>query len=335
MTTILAGDVGGTKTTLALYSQAANVPFAVKQALRQATFASADYATFEAIISEFLAGARESIAAASFGVAGPVIAGEAKITNLPWTINAQRLKTELGFARVALLNDVEATACGLAHLGNDDFVTLNAGAPQANGTMAVVAPGTGIGIAFLVWTGQGYRALPSEGGHASFAPRTADEFALLKFLEARFGHVSVERVASGTGIANIYDFLTTLGRYPVPRTLEAEVAVADDPTPTIVRAALGGATPICAAALDLFVRVLGDVVGNVALMLLATGGVFLGGGMPPRLLSRLQRPDFLEAVCDKGRFSGFCRDVPLHVVLDPQAALHGAACNAHALTTSP
>lgn len=163
MTTILAGDIGGTKTTLALYTLAGNVPFAVKQALRQETFASADYATFEAIVSAFLAGSQQPIAAASFGVAGPVLDGEAKITNLPWTINAQRLKTELGFARVALLNDVEATACGLAHLGNDDFVTLNAGTPQANGTMAVVAPGTGIGIAFLVWTGQDYRALPTEG----------------------------------------------------------------------------------------------------------------------------------------------------------------------------
>ncbi|SUS07792.1 Glucokinase [uncultured Defluviicoccus sp.] len=335
MTTILAGDIGGTKTTLALYTLAGNVPFAVKQALRQETFASADYATFEAIVSTFLAGSQQPIAAASFGVAGPVLDGEAKITNLPWTINAQRLKTELGFARVALLNDVEATACGLAHLGNDDFVTLNAGTPQANGTMAVVAPGTGIGIAFLVWTGQDYRALPTEGGHVSFAPRTADEFALLKFLEARFGHVSVERVASGTGIANIYAYFAATGRFPIPKALEAELATADDPTPTIVQAGLGGATPICAAALDLFVRVLGDVVGNVALMLLATGGIYLGGGMPPRLLTRLQRPDFLEAVCDKGRFGALCRDIPLHVVLDPQAALHGAACNAHTLTTSP
>ncbi|MFZ1414976.1 MAG: glucokinase [Defluviicoccus sp.] len=334
MTTILASDVGGTKTTLALYRSDGAAPFAVKHPLRQATFASADYASFEAIVAEFLAGAREPIAAASFGVAGPVLAGKAKITNLPWTIDAERLKAELGGAWVSLLNDVEATACGLAHLDAEDFATLNAGTSQANGTMAVIAPGTGIGTAFLVWTGQSYRALPSEGGHVSFAPRTADECALLRFLEARFGHVSVERVASGTGIANIYDFFAALGRHPVPKALAAELAADDDPTPIIVRAALEASTPICSATLDLFVRVLGDVVGNVGLMLLATGGVFLGGGMPPRLLARLRQPDFLEAVCDKGRFSAFCRDLPLHVVLDPQAALHGAAHNAHALTTS-
>lgn len=335
MTTILAGDIGGTKTTLALYRSGGTAPFAVKQPLRQATFASADSASFEAIVTGFLAGTQEAVAAASFGVAGPVFEGEAKITNLPWTINAHRLSAELGNARVALLNDVEATACGLAHLEADDFAPLNPGAPERNGTMAVVAPGTGIGLAFLVWTGQSYRALPSEGGHVSFAPRTPDEYALMTFLQARFGHVSVERVASGTGIANIYEYFATTGRYPIPGALTAALAAADDPTPVIVRAALEGATPLCTATLDLFVRVLGNVVGNVALMLLATGGVYLGGGMPPRLLARLQQPDFLAAVCDKGRFGDFCRRIPLHVVLDAEAALHGAAWNAHTLTTSP
>jgi glucokinase len=335
VTTVLAGDIGGTKTTLALYPSAGAAPFAVKQPVRQATFASAEYATFEAIVTEFLAGAQDPVAAGSFGVAGPVFEGEAKITNLPWTINAQRLMMELGFPRVALLNDVEATAYGLAHLDPEDFATLNAGTPQTDGTIAVVAPGTGIGIAFLVWTGQGYRALPSEGGHVSFAPRTPDEYALMTFLQARFGHVSVERVASGTGIANIYEYFAATGRYPSPVALKAELAAADDPTPILVRAALEGATPVCTATLDIFVGVLGNVVGNVALMLLATGGIYLGGGMPPRLLARLRQPDFLKAVCDKGRFSAFCRDVPLHVVLDPQAALHGAACNAHTLAISP
>ena len=335
MTTILAGDIGGTKTTLALYRSANASPFAVKQPLQQATFASADYASFEAIVTKFLAGAQEPITAASFGVAGPVFEGEAKITNLPWTINAGRLRAELGGARVTLLNDVEATACGLAHLEADDFAPLNSGARETNGTMAVVAPGTGIGIAFLVWTGQGYRALPTEGGHVSFAPRTPDEYALMTFLQARFGHVSVERVASGTGIANIYEYFATTGRYPIPVALKTELAAADDPTPVIVRAALEGATPLCSATLDLFVRVLGNVVGNVALMLLATGGIYLGGGMPPRLLPRLRQSDFLAAVCDKGRFGDFCRRIPLHVVLDAEAALHGAACNAHALASSP
>lgn len=330
MTMILAGDIGGTKTTLALYPAGGAAPFTVKQPLRQATFASADYATFEAIVTEFLAGAPEPIAAASFGVAGPVFEGEAKITNLPWTINARRLGADLGGARVTLLNDVEATACGLAHLDAEDFAPLNAGTPQTDGTMAVVAPGTGIGIAFLVWTGHGYRALPSEGGHVSFAPRTPDEYALMTFLQARFGHVSVERVASGTGIANIYEYLAATGRYPIPVALRTELAAADDPTPIIVRAALEGTTPLCTATLDLFVHVLGNVVGNVALMLLATGGIYLGGGMPPRLLARLRQPDFHAAVCDKGRFGDFCRRIPLHVVLDAEAALHGAACNAHA-----
>lgn len=325
---ILAGDLGGTKTTLALYRPGGTAGFAIKQPVSRETFASGAYASFEAVVDEFLAGAEEPVSAASFGVAGPVFAGEAKITNLPWTIRADRLAARLDGATVTLLNDVEATACGLAHLEPEDLATLNTGSAVPNGTMAVVAPGTGIGIAFLVWTGQGYRALATEGGHVTFAPRTADEIGLLTFLAARFGHVSVERVASGTGIGNVFDYYAATGRYPVPDALRASLAAADDPTPVIVRAALDGSAPICVATLDLFVRVLADVVGNIALTVLPTGGIFLAGGMPPRLLNRLRAQDFLDAVFDKGRFSDFCRRIPLHVVLDPEAALHGAAFNA-------
>ncbi len=318
---ILAGDIGGTKTVLALIS----AEIGPKRPRRQARFASADFGRLEDVVAAFLNEGGEAPTAACFGVAGPVVAGEAKITNLPWVINGRALSADFGLDTVHLINDLQAIATAVPHLAAEDLATLQGGQASATGTIAVIAPGTGIGMSFLAWAGDRHRAYPTEGGHASFAPATAEQVDLLAFLHHRFGHVSVERVCSGSGIPNLYDFLRTTGRYAEPAWLGHALAQADDPTPVIVGAALERKAEVCVACLDMFVRILGGVVGNMALMTLATGGVYLGGGIPPRILGRLQQPDFLAAVRSKGRFSGLLADIPIHVILDPEAALHGAA----------
>ncbi len=339
---ILAGDIGGTKTTLALYRP--DDP--IKAPARIATFASTDYDGLEAIVEAFLAagdalplraafGVTTPLRAAfgvttplraAFGVAGPVEDHRrAEITNLPWRIDADRLAARFGFGRVELLNDLEATALAVPHLAPDDVATLNAGVASAHGTIAVVAPGTGLGIAFLVWADGRYLACATEGGHVSFAPADRTQAELRDFLAARFGHVSIERICCGSGIPNIYAFLREGGRLAEPDWLKAELAAAADPTPSIVAAALAGRAEICTATLDLFVSVLGGVLGNTALSLMARGGIYLGGGIPPRILDRLRRPDLLAAMRAKGRFAAFCTGVPVHVILDARAAVHGCA----------
>ncbi len=325
---ILAGDIGGTKTTLALYRP--DDP--IKAPHKMETFASGGYNGLEAIIEAFLAGEERAPIRACFGVAGPVVAHRtASITNLPWVIDAARLETRFGFARCALLNDLEATATAVPHLDTSDVETLSAGTATPGGTIAVVAPGTGLGIAFLVWAEGRYHACATEGGHVSFAPATAEQAALLAFLAKRFGHVSIERICSGSGIPNIHAFLRAQGRFAEPDWLKAELAAAGDPTPVLIEAALAGRAAICTATLDLFVATLGGVLGNIAVMLLPRGGLYLGGGIPPRILPRLRRPDFLETMRTKGRFSDFCASVPVQVILDANAAVHGCAWAARAL----
>jgi glucokinase len=320
-TMILAGDIGGTKTVLALFSPDEGG----KRPVRETRFVSGDYDSFEAIVAAFLAGTDVVPEMASFGVAGPVIGRQAKITNLPWVISAVAVGETFGIPTVRLLNDLEAIATAVPHLARDDLCTLNAGRPDATGTKAVIAPGTGLGMSFLTWTGGRYHAHPTEGGHASFAPATPEQLELLDYLARRFGHVSYERVCSGSGIPNLYDYLRVSGGHAEPDWLRKALSEAVDPTPIIVDAALERRVEICVATLDMFVRILGGVVGNMALKVLATGGLYLGGGIPPRILSRLRQPDFLAAITHKGRFSELLANIPVHVILDPQAALHGAA----------
>lgn len=318
---LLAGDVGGTKTLLALYDPARGV---AGGAVRRERFPSGEFGSLEAMVDRFLEEAGTRPAVAVFGVAGPVRGGEARITNLPWTVRAPALEEALGIERVVLLNDLEALAGAVPHLPEVSLETLNPGVPEARGNMAVVAPGTGLGVAFMVWTGGGYRALPSEGGHASFAPRTPVQVELLRFLEGRYGHVSFERICSGSHLPGLYAFLRERGGQE-PEWLREALAAVEDPTPVIVEAALAHRAPICEAALDLFVFALGTLVGDLAVTLLPRGGIYLGGGIPPRILERLRRPDFLAAATEKGRFSGLCRQMPLRVVLEPDAVLLGAA----------
>jgi len=318
---ILAGDIGGTKTVLALISKDRGV----EDPVREQRFPSGKFESLEAVVSEFLEGSDVLPEAASFGVAGPVVNGEAHITNLPWTIRADRLGQTFGIPKVNLLNDLQAIATAIPHLSADEVHTISDGQRDPTGTIGVIAPGTGLGEAFMVWTGERYLACPTEGGHASFGPVTHEQVKLLAFLEPRFGHVSFERVCSGSGIQNLYDYVRSEHRYEEPEWLRQELAAAKDRTPIIVDAALELKTEICIATLDLFVRILGGVVGNMALRVFATGGLYLGGGIPPRILSRLEKPDFLEAIRAKGRFRGWISRIPLNVILDPRVALHGAA----------
>lgn len=319
---LIAGDIGGTKTLLALYA-AERGP---RDPVAQAEFPSARYQRLEDVVAEFLARTGARATAACFDVAGPVIGGRAKLTNLPWIVEEQALRASLGLKSVTLLNDLRATACAVPHLQPQELHTLSAGRPEPHGALAVIAPGTGLGEAFLVWTGSEYLACSSEGGHADFAPRSDLEADLLRYLRARERRVGYEKVCSGMGLSHIYDFLRDTGRAPEPAAFAAALARAPDRTPPIVAAALRDpkGNPLSALSLQTFVSILGAEAGNLALKVLATGGVYLGGGIPPRILEQLDDGPFMQAFVDKGRFEGMLKAVPVHVIT-AQAALLGAA----------
>jgi len=318
---ILAGDIGGTKTVLALISNDTGV----QRPFREKTFPSSHFNSLEEIIRQFLADVSAPPTAASFGVAGPVVNGRSQITNLPWVIDAADISDTFNIPRVRLLNDLEAIATAVPHLSSDELTTLNTGQPDPTGAIAVIAPGTGLGEAFLVWDGSRHRAYPTEGGHVSFAPGNQEELDLLVYVQHKFGHVSYERICSGSGIPNIFDFINDTQNYKNPGWLRRELAMAEDRTPIIFHAALEKQEPIAIATLSLFVKILGGEVGNMALKVLATGGVYIGGGIPPRILPLLQRPEFLGFITHKGRFSELLSRIPIHVIQNPKVALHGAA----------
>jgi glucokinase len=320
---ILAGDIGGTKTTLGLFKMTAGP----REHVGEATFRSASYPGLEVMVKEFLGQAGADVDAACFGVAGPVIGDQARITNLPWTVNAAALRSELHLGPVRLLNDLEAIAHAVPILEPADLFTVNETHPVAGGTIGVLAPGTGLGEAFLAWDGATYHAYPSEGGHCSFAPRNAMELELLRYLLERFDHVSYERVCSGMGLPNLYAFFRERQRMEeLPQVAQA-LATAGDPTPVIVGAALDSEkpSPLCRQTLDTFVSILGAEAGNLALKLLATGGIYLGGGIPPRILPVLRAGGFMDSYQEKGRFGALVAQIPVYVVLNPRAALMGAA----------
>lgn len=322
---LLAGDIGGTKTSLAVFSTETEDGW--RKPLAEATFPSGRYPSLEALVAEFGQHHHFPIERASFGVAGPVVAGRATITNLPWVLEENHLRQVLGIARVRLLNDLTAIAHGVPYLGAEDLYTLNAGHPVRGGAMAVVAPGTGLGEAFLTWAGGRYHAHTSEGGHADFAPADTLQLELLRYLQLRYPHVSFERVCSGKGLPNIYAFLKEAGHASEPAWLTDALARVADPTPVIVENALNKqrACALCTLTLELFVSILGAEAGNMALKVLATGGVFLGGGIPPRILPFLSEGRFMQAFLRKGRLSDVLIPVPVSVILNPGIALLGAA----------
>ncbi len=313
---ILAGDIGGTHTRLALFEG--------DRPLAEQTYASGGAAGLLDLVAAFRAAHPGAVAAAAFGVAGPVVAGRVQATNLPWVVDRSELARALGTERVALVNDLEANGYGIAALAPADFAVLNAGAPAASGHAAVISAGTGLGEAGLFWDGARHRPFASEGGHADFAPRDEVDLDLWRFLAREHGHVSWERVLSGPGLVNIYRCLREMGRAEEPPDLAARLADAD-PAAVIAEAALAGSPPICVAALDRFVGYYGAEAGNLALKLMATGGVYLGGGIAPRILPKLRGPAFTGAFAGKGRLRPVLEAIPLRVILNDRCALLGAA----------
>ena len=318
---LIAGDIGGTKTLLGLY-----VPDAgARKPIAQAEFHSADYRSLDDVVRAFVLQNAKPVEAACFDVAGPVIDGRAHLTNLPWVLDEVAMQRALGLKRVMLLNDLKAVAYAVPHLLAEDVHVINQGDPDRHAPMAVIAPGTGLGEAFLIWDGSKYLACSSEGGHGDFGPSDATQAALWRYVADRHGHVGYERVCSGSGLPNIYDFLRDTGHAPEPAALAASLSSSTDRTPIIMAAALRDSPdPLCAAALDLFISILGAEAGNLALKVLATGGVYLGGGIPPRILSQLSDGRFMRTFADKGRFADLLARVPVKVITN-QAALLGAA----------
>ena len=320
---LLAADLGATKVDLVVFSSEAGH----RAPLAQATRLAARYPSFEALAAEFLAQVDRPVDRAVLAVAGPVVGHRVTITNMPWEVDGIHILEALGLSSVVLLNDLEAIALALPLLGPGDLHTLNGGRPIPGGAIAVIAPGTGLGEAFLVWDGVRYIACASEGGHTGFAPANPFEVALLRYLQQRLDYVSYELICSGMGLPNIYAFLKDSGYAKEPAWLAGQLAGAQDPTPVIIDTALDSERPcdICVATLERFASILGAEAGNLALKVLATGGVYVGGGIPPRILSVLEGGQFWEAFWRKGQDSDLLRDIPVHVILNARAALLGAA----------
>ena len=321
---LLAGDIGGTKTHLALYS-ADQGP---RNALADATFPSKDFSNLETIVQQFLQGHDVRITRATFGVAGPVEGEDATVTNLPWIIRAKRLRELLGVDQVDLLNDLEAAAHAVPFLLPDETHLLNDAHPLLHAPIGVIAPGTGLGQAYLTWDGARYRAYASEGGHTDFGPSNPLELDLLRYMSRRLDHVSYEWVCSGRGIPNLYAYLKDTGAAPEPAWLAQQLQTAADPTPVIVTAALNHETHSCELALEtmqLFVSILGAQAGNQALTLGAWGGIFVGGGIPPRILPLLGGKHFMQSFLNKGRFTRVLIRIPVKIILVRNVGLLGLA----------
>lgn len=317
---VLAGDAGGTNTRLAIFDAQGGT----MREVARAKFPSGEHAGLSSIARAFVASSGAAPSHACFGIAGPVRDGRVHATNLPWDVDARELASALGLPRVTLMNDLEANAWGLSAIAPADLLTLQEGAAGAQGNAALISAGTGLGEAGLFWDGRRHRPFASEGGHASFAPRTPLEFELLTWLAHEHGHVSWERVLSGPGLVSIHAFLRRKRATPEPKWLAAQM-LESAPASAISRAALEGKDEICEEALDLFTGFYAAEAGNLALKMMATGGVYLGGGIAPKIAARLRGREFLAAFLDKGRMRPLLESMPVRVVMNDQAALLGAA----------
>jgi glucokinase len=324
---ILAGDVGGTKVHLALYDFAGGK---LKQ-VRDDKVPSQEFASLDAVVGSFLkAGEREQIVAACFGCPGPVKDGRLKLTNLAWTLDERDLETSLGIEHIFLINDLEANGYGIPELAAESVVTLHDGDAAAVGNRGLIAAGTGLGEALLIWDGKKHRPIPSEGGHCDFAARTDREIALLEYLRKTLnGRVSWERVVSGIGIKNIYSYLRDVEKIEEPEWLRDRMAK-EDPNAVIGECAEDGSSVLCAETMQTFAAAYGAETGNIALKVLATGGMYLGGGIAPKSLKTLGAGGFVQAFLDKGRLSPVVAAMPVRVILDDTCALKGAAAYAEA-----
>ena len=317
---VLAGDIGGTKTRLAVF----DVKGERLDTLSEASYPSGEFGSLDAIVQDFLERRSADCRQACFGVAGPVQQGRVQTTNLPWVIDAQAMVRRFGFDTVSLMNDLQANAWGINALGDDDLCVLSAGQADATGNASIIAAGTGLGEAGLYWDGQRHWPFASEGGHADFSPHSDLEIALLLYLRERFARASWERVLSGPGLVNLHDFLRGHRGIAVPSWLNDEMA-AGDPAAAISRAALDDRDVICTEALDLFVHLYGVEAGNHALKILATGGIYIGGGIAPRILDKLKGALFMEGLLSKGRMRPLVERMPVRVILNDRAALYGPA----------
>jgi glucokinase len=317
---ILAGDVGGTKVHLALFDFTdGNLKHS-----RDKQFPAKEYSGLEAIVKEFVVS--EKVTAACFGVPGPVRDGRLRLTNLPWTLDSRELAAGLGISHVFLINDLEANGYGIAELTGEQIYTLAEGDASQIGNRALVAAGTGLGEGFLIWNGRMHVPYPSEGGHADFAPRNEDEIDLLRFLKQKYnGRISFERVVSGMGLTGIYEFLRDVRGVEEPVWLAQKIAEVEDPNSVITEMGLAARSEICEKALDMFVSAYGAEAGNLALKVLSVGGLYVGGGIAPRILEKLKDGTFIKSFTDKGRLSQLLINMPVRVILDSRAALLGAA----------
>jgi len=315
----LAGDIGGTKTHLAIVEE--NV--GKIETIEERIFPSRHYSNFYLIIKKFLKNNGLKIVKACFGIAGPIRDGKSRTTNLPWLIERETLKQELNITNVELINDLEANVYGLNMLKDEELYPINKGDPDVKGTLAMISIGTGLGEAGVFCDKKGYTPFPSEGGHADFAPADDLQYELFKFLKKKFGHVSCERILSGPGLYDLYLFMVETDKEKEdPETLKA-IQTAHSPQ-LILEKGASGESRACKRTLDVFISIYGSEVGNLVLKILALRGVFLGGGLAPKILDRIKEEDFFSAFTNKGRFSKLLRSVPIWVVLNENAALLGA-----------
>ena len=317
---ILAGDIGGTKTNLGIFIRGKRRPLLK----RFNSYPSREYNGLENIIDLFLSEYSFKINKACFGIAGPIENGRCKTTNFPWDVSDNRIKKTFGLERVKLINDLSAMAASVPYLTGSEVYILNKSRPQKNGNISLIAPGTGLGQALLVYSDGGYIPVPSEGGHVDFAPGNELEAGLLNDLWKEYGHVSIERVISGIGILNIYNYLKSTGKYNEPIGLSKKIN-SDDPAKVINEAAAEKDQKLCLKTIDTFLSILGATAGNLALTGLTKGGVYIGGGIPPKLLWRFKEDIFMNAFKHKGRFSGLMEKIPVNIILNNNAPLLGAA----------
>lgn len=315
----LAGDIGGTKTHLALYEDQKGKA----TCLKDQKYPSQEYSDLKSIVETFLEGEKVSIDRACFGIAGPVKGGKSQTTNLPWLVDAERLSKGLKIPKVALINDLEANAYGLKTLSDEEFFVLNAGDPQAEGNQAMVSAGTGLGEAGIYFDGKDHRPFACEGGHSDFASRNPLEDDLLLYLRQEFGHVSCERILSGPGLYNVYRFLIETKKESENPDLLEEIENGDSPR-IISELGVGGKSVACQRTLELFSSIYGAEAGNVALKMYALGGVFIGGGIAPKILEVIKKGAFMEGFKAKGRFESFLSGIPVKVVLNDNTALLGS-----------
>jgi len=326
---ILAGDIGGTNARLAVF----DVLDGRFSLISASVFPSREYSSLDEIVSKFVRTANVHPHAACFGVAGPVRNGRVEASNLPWIIESKRLAEELDLKKALLINDLEANAWGIAFLDPADLVSLNQVKGTPVGNQAVISAGTGLGEAGMYWDGTKHLVFASEGGHADFAPRNELETELLRYLRVRFGHVSYERIVSGPGLVNVFNFLRDTGRGVEPKWLADEM-LHSDPAAAISRAAIDGKCGLSEQAIDLFVSIYGAEAGNLALKIMATGGIYLGGGIAPKMLPKLAGPLFMEGFLSKGRMQHLLEAIPVRVITNDRVALLGAARFAVVRTTA-